>query len=235
MSTVRIAILSDVHGDLPALDAALAHARRLRCQMVLCAGDLVDGDPLADEVIARLAAEGIPTIRGNHDRWALERARMIPPKWRRRRDLRRDGSSLMDDVGEASLFSGGAELSRGSMQFLAGLPTSWSATIEGVRVVMWHASPRSDMNGVYPATTPPSQLESHLRQAEADVLLVGHTHEAFAAQASAGLVANPGALWRGAVPPEGSPDAGGTFGVLEVPGRRFRIYRALTGELVALK
>jgi predicted phosphodiesterase len=225
MATMRIALISDVHGDLPALDAALAHAHRLGCELVLCAGDLVDGDALADEVIARLAADSIPTIRGNHDRWALERAKVIPPKWARRRDPRREASSLMYQADEAALFGGGAELSRASIAFLADLPTSWSATLAGVRVVMWHASLRSDMEGIYPATTSPSQIESHLRKAEADVLLVGHTHEAFAVRTSGGLVANPGALWRGA--------SGGTFGVLTLPAREFRIYRALTGELVA--
>jgi predicted phosphodiesterase len=58
------------------------------------------------------------------------------------------------------------------------VPSHWSAEIAGVRVAMWHARPGSDTEGIRAEAT------GHLRrrlldQAAADVLIVGHTHDAF--------------------------------------------------------
>jgi 3',5'-cyclic AMP phosphodiesterase CpdA len=93
----RIAILSDVHADVHALTDALAAIDRMHCDAVVCAGDVVDFGLFPDETIALLAARMIPTVRGNHDRWAT--------------------------AGEhRSAWSG--ELSRESKRWLAGLPTS---------------------------------------------------------------------------------------------------------------
>jgi predicted phosphodiesterase len=159
---MKVAIISDVHADLIALDAALARAREMGCNVVICAGDLVEGGVFPDEVIARLASEQIPTIRGNHDRWALERANEVKPPGRRAR--RSDPQPSMHEGGESAVFGGGWDLTPASLRFLRDLPTSWSAVMGGARVVMWHASTGSDMEGIYPGTTPgsPINLARHL-------------------------------------------------------------------------
>jgi predicted phosphodiesterase len=68
-----VGVLADIHGDIFALDAALARLRAMGCDQILCAGDLVDIEPFGEEVVQRLKAEkGVICILGNHDRWALE-------------------------------------------------------------------------------------------------------------------------------------------------------------------
>lgn len=117
------------------------------------------------------------------------------------------------------------------MAWLAALPTRWDRTIEGVRVAVRHGTPMSDMDGIYPDVTG-SELESWCAVAEADVLIVGHTHVPLVRHVSGGkLVVNPGALWRGAeamlIDQGGGPSRpaeraqGGCFGVLELPSRRW--------------
>ncbi len=69
---MKVLVISDLHADVEALTIALAKGRDLGCSIVLCAGDLVDGAYFPDELIAILASRAIPTVRGNHDRWALE-------------------------------------------------------------------------------------------------------------------------------------------------------------------
>src|SRR5678815_5776303 len=96
----RLAVISDLHADLAMLEAALRHARAMECDLVVCAGDPVDGGVHADETIARLVAEGVTTIRGNHDRCAILR-----------------GGALMP--GSLPL-----RLSGASMRFIEGLPLS---------------------------------------------------------------------------------------------------------------
>jgi putative phosphoesterase len=213
---MKLGIISDLHADLEALDAALARARELGCDLVVCAGDLVDGGVFPDEVIARLAAERIPTIRGNHDRWALERARG-------------------DESPE--MFGGGWDLSDETMRFLAGLPRSWSAELEGTRVVMWHASPGSDMVAVRDGAE-----AAALDATGADVLVLGHTHEVRASWVGDRLVANPGTTYTGGLSfrregglyvPDEETASGGTFGVLELPERVFSVYRAADGEMLS--
>ena len=63
----RVAIITDIHANLPALEAALARIEELGIERVYCGGDLVGYGPHPNEVCALIAARGIPTIYGNYD------------------------------------------------------------------------------------------------------------------------------------------------------------------------
>jgi predicted phosphodiesterase len=199
------------------------------CDPIICAGDLLDIEPFGEEVVQRIKSEEIICIRGNHERWALERRRRKP-------DPRKFGPSIVE---AADLFTGGSELSREALAYLATLPSSWSVELAGVRVAMWHARPGSDMDGVRAGDTGPYLRRQLLDQAKADVLIVGHTHDAFSLVAGKGRIVNPGACCSKtlaykeagvlAVPDGYRP---GTFGVLELPSKRFRVFRASDGEQV---
>ena len=137
----------------------------------------------------------------------------------------------------------GWDLTPRAMAFLESLPASWTRRIDDVRVAVWHARPKSDMKGIYPDAST-TELASQLDRAEADVLVVGHTHVPFARFVDRRLVCNPGALLRDpAEPMEGGmlfdresgkfvpapAPGGGTFGVLELPTLRFTVHRARDG------
>jgi predicted phosphodiesterase/predicted RNase H-like HicB family nuclease len=223
----KIGIISDVHGDIASLDVALGHLRRMGCSTILCPGDLLDVEPFGEEVVQRIKSEGVVCIRGNHERWALERRRRQPaPR-----------SSAPSIVEPADLFTGGAELSRDALAYLAALPSHWSAELVGVRVAMWHARPGSDMEGIRADTTGPALRRRLLDDARADVLVVGHTHDSFELRVGRGRILNPGACCSktytfkhsGAlVEPAGYRPA--TFGVLELPSKRFTVLCALDGR-----
>jgi predicted phosphodiesterase len=229
----RIAIISDVHADAHAVADALTQAARFECSAVVCAGDLVDGGLFPDEAIALLQERKIPCIRGNHDRWRVAE----------RRAAAGGGSEdpFTEDAGGS-----GADLSAESVRFLAALPTEWNGVFDGVRVAVRHGTPRSDMDGIYPGEASADHARRGLEQANAGVLIVGHTHQAFALTTLSGdLIANPGALWRSNAKPSGwvydvergtyavpPAESGGTFGVLELPARRFNVFRAVDGEEV---
>lgn len=204
---MRIAVLSDVHADLESLLDVLAHVDREQCDLVVCTGDLIDHGPSPDATIALLRERQVVCIRGNHDRWALEKAE-------EREEV--DGHAL----------------SSASRSFLETLQTSWRATIDGVRVAMHHASPNSDMRPIVPDRASDADVRDWLATSEADVLIVGHTHRAFALRADVcGLIVNPGALLRTETMEKtghvrlrpASPLEGGTFGILELPTGSFRV------------
>jgi putative phosphoesterase len=179
---MKLAFVSDVHGDVHALTDALASIAALGCDRVVCAGDLVDYWLFPDETIALLAERAIPTVRGNHDRWALA------PKESR---SGRGGA----DHGET--YGGGRDLSDATLRFLEGLPTAWTGAFEGVRVAVHHASPRGDMDGIDPQVIDLADARAYLEKADCDVLVVGHTHVPFMLRIPGGRrIVTPGALLR---------------------------------------
>src|SRR4051794_19279502 len=62
-----VAVITDIHANLPALEAALARIDQLGIECVYCGGDLVGYAPHPNEVCALIQARGIPTIYGNYD------------------------------------------------------------------------------------------------------------------------------------------------------------------------
>ena len=217
--TTLLGIITDVHADRDALRAALARMDDLGIDLIVCAGDIVDGGDEPEQVIALLREREIPSIRGNHDRWAL---------------MRHENGEPAHEGDARTLF-----LKPDTVAWLAALPTRWDQTIEGVRIAVRHGTPLSDMDGIFPDVSD-AEAESWLAVAEADVLIVGHTHVPIEKHVSGGkLVANPGALWRGAeafeaamlLDPGGGPARtaeraqGGCFGVLELPSKRWTQHR----------
>ena len=230
-SVTKLGVLADIHGDIVALDTALARLHKMGCDPILCAGDLIDIEPFGEEVIQRLKAEkNVICILGNHERWALESRR-------RQKDVRK----FFEPCNLADMVGGGSELSRDSLAWLSTLPVHWEAELEGVRVAMWHARPGSDMEGIEKERTGPELRHRLLEQARASVLVVGHTHTEFelVVNVPPGKILNPGPCCSktyafkssGSVAvPDGFRPA--TFGVLELPSTRFKVYRALDGERV---
>lgn len=208
----RLAIISDVHADVHALRDALAIIDGLACDAIVCAGDVIDFGLFPVETIALLAERKIPTVRGNHDSWALRNIPMVGL-----------GGSWAEEVRE----------SRESMVWLRALPTSWSATFDGVRVAVHHGHPsRGDMVGIQPAELTWRNAVDLLDTASTDVLIVGHTHRAFEVVVEGrGTILNPAALLRDPAEGAENPPATATFGVLELPSRRFEIHSVRTHQV----
>jgi predicted phosphodiesterase len=226
-----VGVLADVHGDIFALDAALGRLYGMGCDPIFCAGDLIEMEPFGEEVIERLKSEkNVICIKGNHERWALERRRR-----------RKDARSFFEPCNIADYVGGGIDLSREAIAWLATLPGHWEGELEGIRVAMWHGRPGSDMEGIEREKTGPELRHRLLEQAHAQILIVGHPHLEFelVVNVPPGKILNPGAccgkayVYRQAgplmVPDEFRP---ATFGVLELPSMRFEVYRALDGERV---
>ncbi|MGA7742770.1 MAG: metallophosphoesterase family protein [Polyangia bacterium] len=226
-----VGVLTDIHGDLQALDAALARLREMGCDAILCAGDLIDVEPLGEECVQRLKTEkNLICILGNHERWALESRR-------RTKDVRK----FFEPCNLSDHFGGGAELSRDSLAWLASLPTHWEGELEGVKMSMWHARPGSDMAGLEKERTGPGLRRLLLEQAHADILIVGHSHVEFelVVDDPPGKILNPGSCCSKSYVFKHSgpllvPDVfrPASFGVLELPSQQFKVFRALDGKRV---
>src|SRR5215210_8057594 len=129
----RVAVITDIHGNLPALEAALRRIEELGIERVYCGGDLVGYGPHPNEVCALIERRGVATIYGNYD-YAIAR------------DL--------DDCGCAYVTAHDRELGQGSVEwtlahtdqrskdFMRALPFDLRFTVGDSAIHLVHGSPR---------------------------------------------------------------------------------------------
>ena len=197
----RIAVLSDIHGNLAALEAVLDDLAGQDAEMIVNLGDILSGPLWPVATADRLIALDLPTIRGNHERQLLE-----PDPAR---------------MGETDRFTA-ARLRDDHRAWLAGLP---GRLAPGPEVLMVHGTPASDLEYFLETVTPGGLRAATVDEAAARagaprgerVILCGHTHVPRCLVLPDGrLVVNPGSVglpaytddhpWPHAVE-TGSPDA----------------------------
>ncbi len=174
-----IACFSDIHGNLPALEAAVAAARAQGAEQMICAGDITGYGPFPDDVCRFLQQQNIPSIKGNYDQKVLDvleegkgAAGQIPPKKRK------------------ILLWTAEHISRKAQQYLSGLPDHLDLALDsGHQILVVHGSPLSLDDAIYPSITRPG-LQTKLGDSEPDVLLCGHTHIPFAKRIGGVLIVN---------------------------------------------
>lgn len=194
-----VGIVSDIHSNLPALDAVLAEMERLRVSRVLCAGDLVGYYTFPNEVVKLLGERRVHCIAGNHDRAVVSG----------------DRSGLNALAAAAARWTSG-RLDRASREFLGRLLPRDRLELDGRRILLVHGSPRDDDEYVFPLvadTWPFGDLD-------VDVLVMGHTHVPWQAVFGELLSVNPGSVGQ---PRDGDPRA--AFATLDTRKLRVRHHR----------
>jgi putative phosphoesterase len=176
----RLALISDIHGNGVALGAVVADLARRDVDEIICLGDVAAGGPQPREVIACLRELGCRTLRGNADAWLLEG---LPP----------GRSEETSRLGEIVAWAR-ASLVPDALDFLAALPPTLTVTADGVSLLCYHGSPRSDVEPLL-ATTPEHELdEVFTGEADASVLTGGHTHLQLLRRYDERLLVNPGSV-----------------------------------------
>jgi putative phosphoesterase len=167
----RLGLIADIHADFRALESSLRYLDQLGVARILCAGDVVGYGSHADDVVALLRERSIPCLRGNHDRWALERRQVIGIRgWK------------------AAAFR--AE----TWEFLEELPTSLHVACGPRRVAVFHGSPASDTEYVTPYKPVPESIDRFWDASDADLLVLGHTHIPMVDRTLRGTLLNPGSV-----------------------------------------
>jgi putative phosphoesterase len=203
---MKLGLISDLHGDIGALERAWGHLAALGADQVVCAGDVVGYGPFPDRVVAFLREQQIPCVVGNHDRWAVARP-----------------------LGAADPFGGGSP-SASTINFLTLLPTHLRIGLEGKIIEVFHGSPRSDMEFVTREQHPPERLDHWLDDLRCDVLVVGHTHEPMVCSTGRGLVVNPGSVISTA-----KVETSRTFALLVLPALTVTFHAVETGSVIAVR
>ncbi|MEV7325549.1 metallophosphoesterase family protein [Streptomyces sp. NPDC093970] len=176
----RVAVLSDIHGVLPALEAVLAEPDVVAADRIVLTGDITAG-PQPGQVVEVLRGMGdrVLWLSGNADRELVEYRRGV-----------RDG--IPDPIGP---FAANA-LSAEQVDFLAALPRTATLTVRGLgRVLFCHATPRDDEEIVLVDSAPRRWAEV-LAGVDPAVRTVvcGHTHMPYIRLVHGRLVVNPGSV-----------------------------------------
>lgn len=199
-SQVRLALISDIHANLPALEAVLAAVRRAGVDTVVVAGDVVGSGPHPAEVVEILAETGSEGVRGNVDRKVLALAEH--PK--------RLGDLIAEGKRRANYAWTAQQLPPAARQWLAALPPQLRFRFGEREVLVVHGSPLNDSDYLYPSLTA-AGLAVRLGGMEAPgVLVCGHSHIPFVRAVGRTLVVNCGSVGR---PVDGDPRA--SFALLE--------------------
>lgn len=170
---MRTAVLSDIHGNLLALDAVMSDLSAEAPDQVWCGGDVAWGGSWPSDCIARVREAGWVTVRGNTDVW-----------------ITGDPQTIQSEEERSKLAELAAihDISQDDAQWLTGLPLGHSAG----SALLVHGTPRSPFSAPdYDA--PPSEFEIYEDQAQ--VVIYGHVHRAFMRRLSGGtLVVNTGSV-----------------------------------------
>ena len=186
---MRLGLLSDIHGNRVALDAVLADAVGIDRWLVL--GDLVaiGVEPVA--TLERLTAlDDVTFIRGNTDRYTVTGD--VPPPYPDEVHERPELLGLVTEIARNFTWTQGCLAATGWLDWLAGLPAEHRETLDdGTRLFAVHASPGTDDGiGITPDT-----IDTAVADVDADLVVVGHTHNAFDCTAANGVrVVNPGSV-----------------------------------------
>ena len=195
-----VAVITDVHGNLPAFEAALARIDGLGIGEVYCGGDLVGYGPWPNEVCRLIEDRAIPTIYGNYD-YAIARDE---------EDCGCAYNTPHDrDLGQRSVDWTLANTDQRSKNFMRGLPFDLRFELAEKRVRLVHGSPRK-VNEYLFEDKPARTFERIAAGSACDVLVFGHTHKPWIADYGGVEFINCGSVGK---PKDGDPR--GAFAVLE--------------------
>jgi predicted phosphodiesterase len=177
---MRIAVISDIHGNCVALDAVLADLRRQPADRLVCLGDAIQGGAQPAETVARLRELACPVVMGNADAWLLTGEETGAEA----------ASAQLREVRAWSL----ACLTAADCDFIAGFqPTVELSLGGGRRLLCFHGSPRSFDDVLLPET-PPAEFRRILGPFDADALTGGHTHTQQIRRLGDAVFFNPGSV-----------------------------------------
>ncbi len=207
---MRLAVLSDIHGNLEALETVIRHLKDKKIDLWLCPGDIVGYGPFPNECIQLVKDSFKHIIMGNHDQACINRFvdRNIP---------------AFNPYAHKALLWTAHTLTKDSKRFLAELPLTEMLTIDKITLAMFHGSPFHPLNEYVDPSYPSTRLDYYIQSTGADVLILGHTHVTMIYNSKKeGMLLNPGSVGQ---PRDGNPKASAAIIKIEEDKIDIEIFR----------
>jgi len=180
---VKIAVLSDIHANLQALEKVFEDAEGRGVEIFLNAGDSIGFGPYPNEVIEMLCEKNVLSIVGNYDLEVIE------------------GKAKVKGGKKIALEFARKELAKSCEYYLYSLPRELRFEVSGKKLFVTHGSPQSIEEHVY-HDSPVERLKVLADAAKTDVIIVGHSHDQFWRETGGFCFVNPGSVGR---PGDGNP------------------------------
>ncbi|MDR2235514.1 MAG: metallophosphoesterase [Chryseobacterium sp.] len=173
---IQIAVFSDVHGNLPALDAVLSDIRTRGIQQKFCLGDLVDFAPWGNEVIEKIKVLHIPCLMGNHDERIAFDIPVIPLEKHSKEET--EARFIAIDHSKK-------HITRENKMFLSQLPfhlkLNYKTGNKHWNIQLVHSGMKSNDIYLYENEND-AVFTGMLEESQADIIVMGHTHLSFKKQ-----------------------------------------------------
>ena len=170
---VLLGIISDVHANLEALNAVLTELSRAKVDIIISVGDIVGYYPFPNETIDIFKKYNIKSIYGNHDKGVITR------------DL-----SLFDYHAKVAIEWTINTITHKNLEYLKSLKATEFFFINDLKILIVHGSPYNENDYIYKKDLYPNIL----RDNDADVIILGHTHIQFIVEFDEGFIFNPGSV-----------------------------------------
>ncbi|OGS44823.1 MAG: hypothetical protein A3K76_06730 [Euryarchaeota archaeon RBG_13_57_23] len=170
---MKIAIVSDIHSNIQALEAVLADIKKTDFDQVLCAGDIVGYGANPNECVRLVSKTAAHAVFGNHELAALTG----------------DTIWMNEHAARAARWTGSV-LEQEAKNYLSQLELSMQLDLSNRKIAMYHGSVDSAIEYVYEDGLSLDLFE----RAKADVLILGHTHVPYVVRFEHGLAVNPGSV-----------------------------------------
>lgn len=165
---MKVAIISDIHGNMQALEAVLDDIKREKCEKIFCLGDLAMAGPepvKTLELIKKMYSEGnFELIQGNTDE-------MIGNYTKETGDRVKAAFPVLGNA----IINDAKIIPQDLIEFLKSLPEQKELEIEGVKILLVHGSPRKNDENILPDLAI-EKIEEMIEGTQADIIFCGHTH-----------------------------------------------------------
>ena len=177
---MRVALISDIHGNLVALETVLAEIERDEPDHIVCLGDVAATGPRPHETVERLRALECSVVMGNAD------AAMLGPM----PEVGADGKARYTDELDRWCAE---QLSPADLEYIGGFQPTLEISLSGHTLLCFHGSPRSYDDRIS-ATTPEDELGCLISGRDATVMAGGHTHAQLLREHGETTILNPGSV-----------------------------------------
>ncbi len=186
---MKIAIISDIHGNLDALESVLEDIKKESCSKIFCLGDIVMAGPEPKETLSRIhelmKSKDFYIIQGNTDKmlsvFSFDTYNQI----------------LETNAVMASAYLADSRLLENEdKEFLKNLPPQMQIELSGIKILLVHGSPRKNNENIYPDLRI-EEVEEMIKGTNADIIFCGHTHTPCGYQTNTNqTVVNTGSIGR---------------------------------------
>ncbi len=165
---MKIAVISDIHGNLDALNSVLKDIKSENCSKIFCLGDIAMAGPEPIQTIKKIhdliQSKDFYIIQGNTDKmlsvFSLDTYNEI---------------LKTNEVMGSAYLADSELLSNEDKEFLKNLKPQLELTLFGIKILLVHGSPRKNNENIYP-NLPIEQIEEMIKDTNANIIFCGHTH-----------------------------------------------------------